>query len=236
MKTISVSIENISNCNIRVTGRHDGRTVLSKEGIADNVKTMFAVVMDRTCGMHRISGNCYDLTYIELNDAARLAFDASFVERQAITKQPRPVIMPTQKSVYYIIDQDGNAGMLELSRLQTMDRIAVKVLEPELKLYRINTEDSLHGVFFNQDYDTFAYVLLPRPCNKSGDIEAAQTDLSEMISLVGDQVKVIQPKQWLSNPDARERWYERIHLAVSNYGSKQPKPVAELQTEAVAVK
>ena len=72
MKSIAITIEKLSNGNIRATGRHNGRTVLWKDGIAANAKTLLAEVMAETCVAHRV-GNGYDLTYIELNAAAKAA-------------------------------------------------------------------------------------------------------------------------------------------------------------------
>ena len=72
MKSIAVTIENLSNGNIRATGRHNGRTVSWKDGIAANAKTLLAEVMADTCGTHRV-GNSYDFIYISLNDAAKAA-------------------------------------------------------------------------------------------------------------------------------------------------------------------
>ena len=72
MKAITVTIENLNNGNIRATGRHNGRTVSWKDGIAANAKALLAEVMAETCGAHRV-GNGYDLTYINLNDAAKAA-------------------------------------------------------------------------------------------------------------------------------------------------------------------
>ncbi len=72
MNAITITIENLSNGNIRATGRHNGRTVSSKDGIAANATVMLAEVMEITCPEHRI-GNGYDFTYIKLNDAAKLA-------------------------------------------------------------------------------------------------------------------------------------------------------------------
>ena len=72
MKSIAVTIENLSNGNIRATGRHNGRTVSRKDGIAANAKVLLAEVMAETCGAHRV-GNGYYLTYISLNDAAKAA-------------------------------------------------------------------------------------------------------------------------------------------------------------------
>ena len=75
MKNISVSIESLSNGNIRATGRHCGRTVAWKDGIESDVKSLLSEIMAKTCGGHRV-GNSYDLTYISLNDAAMAVFNA----------------------------------------------------------------------------------------------------------------------------------------------------------------
>lgn len=70
MKAITVTIETLSNGNIRATGRHHGCTVSWKDGVAANAKALLAEVMAETCSAHRV-GNVYDLTYIDLNDAAK---------------------------------------------------------------------------------------------------------------------------------------------------------------------
>ncbi len=72
MKAFTVTIENLSNGNIRATGRHNGRTVAWKDGIAASAKSLLAEIMAETCGAHRV-GDGYDLTYIGLNDAAKAA-------------------------------------------------------------------------------------------------------------------------------------------------------------------
>ena len=69
MKAISVSVESLKNGTVRATGRHNGRTVISKDGTSSSAKAIFDEVMTETCGAHRI-GDRYDLTYIELNQAA----------------------------------------------------------------------------------------------------------------------------------------------------------------------
>lgn len=70
MKAITVTIANLKNGNIRATGRHNGRTVIYKDGLPENAKVILAEVMRETCGGHRV-GNTYDFTHIELNQAAQ---------------------------------------------------------------------------------------------------------------------------------------------------------------------
>ena len=72
MKSISVTIETLLNGNIRATGRHNGSTVAWKDGSTTDAKSLLAEIMAKTCGAHRV-GNGYDLTYIELNAAAKAA-------------------------------------------------------------------------------------------------------------------------------------------------------------------
>ena len=70
MSAITVTIENLKDGSIRATARHNGRTVSWKDGV--NAKALLAEVMDVACYEHRV-GNEYDFTYIQLNDAAKLA-------------------------------------------------------------------------------------------------------------------------------------------------------------------
>lgn len=72
-KSLTVTIENLSNGQTRATGRQDGRTVAWKDGT--DAKSLLAKIMAKTCGAHRVGDN-YDLTYIELNAAAMAVFNS----------------------------------------------------------------------------------------------------------------------------------------------------------------
>lgn len=67
MKAISVSLENLKNGMIRVTGHNHGCTVDMKEGT--DAKALLAAVMAKTCFAHKTAQG-YDLTHVELNAAA----------------------------------------------------------------------------------------------------------------------------------------------------------------------
>lgn len=71
MKNISVIVETLSNGAIRVTGRHEFRTIAWKDASPRFAKVVFDEVMVKTCSAWRLGDGTYDLTYIELNDAAQ---------------------------------------------------------------------------------------------------------------------------------------------------------------------
>jgi hypothetical protein len=69
----TISLETLKNGNIRVTSRVDGRTVGPvAEGQSSDAKKLVESVLSTAAPHHRI-GNGYDMTYIRLNDAAKLA-------------------------------------------------------------------------------------------------------------------------------------------------------------------
>lgn len=72
-KQIAVTLENLSNGNIRATVRNNGRTVSWKDGAKGSGKALLAAVMAEGCGAHRLADG-YDLTRIELNDAAKAVY------------------------------------------------------------------------------------------------------------------------------------------------------------------
>ena len=78
MNAITITIENLSNGNIRATGRHNGRTVSSKDGIAANATVMLAEVMEITCPEHRIGKSEKARQYVQyvhnLDSTVRAAF------------------------------------------------------------------------------------------------------------------------------------------------------------------
>ena len=72
-KQIAVTLENLSNGNIRATVRNNGRTVSWKDGSKGTERALLAAVMAEGCESHRLAGG-YDLTHIELNDAAKAVY------------------------------------------------------------------------------------------------------------------------------------------------------------------
>lgn len=74
MKSISITIEKLSNGMVRATGRVFGRTVSSKDGLPEHSKSIVSDVMSETCYAHKANG-VYDMAHIEFNDAARLAME-----------------------------------------------------------------------------------------------------------------------------------------------------------------
>jgi hypothetical protein len=75
MKSMTITIEDLGNGKIRATGRNSGRTVAWRDGTQDNAKSLLDYVMSETCLGHRLDSG-YDLTYIELNDAAMAVFNS----------------------------------------------------------------------------------------------------------------------------------------------------------------
>jgi hypothetical protein len=69
---ITISLENMKR-GIRVTARHNGRTIIYKEGNAEASRNLVSEVMADACSAHRKGNGDYDMTYIELNDAAASA-------------------------------------------------------------------------------------------------------------------------------------------------------------------
>jgi hypothetical protein len=69
---ITISLEEIKT-GVRVTARHNGRTIIYKEGVAAESRALVSDVMADACSAHRKGSGDYDMTYIELNDAASAA-------------------------------------------------------------------------------------------------------------------------------------------------------------------
>ena len=65
-KTLTCTLENLSNGMIRVTGRERGRTISYKDGSADSASALVAEVMQASFGAHQLQ-NGYDMKYIEAN-------------------------------------------------------------------------------------------------------------------------------------------------------------------------
>ena len=71
MKSISITLESLSNGNLRATGRHRGATVAFRDG--SNARELVSFVMQKTASAHRLQNGSYDLTHIDINDAAAAA-------------------------------------------------------------------------------------------------------------------------------------------------------------------
>ena len=69
---ITISLEEIKT-GVRVTARHNGRTIIYKEGSVTDSRALVSDVMADACSAHRKGNGDYDMTYIELNDAASAA-------------------------------------------------------------------------------------------------------------------------------------------------------------------
>lgn len=65
-KTLTCTLENLSNGTIRVTGRDRGRTIVYRDGTVESTSSLVAEVMQASFGAHRLQ-NGYDMTYIEAN-------------------------------------------------------------------------------------------------------------------------------------------------------------------------
>ena len=71
MKAISITLETLDNGNLRATGRHRGTTVAYRDG--SDARKLVAYVMKETALGHRLPDGSYDLTHININDAAAAA-------------------------------------------------------------------------------------------------------------------------------------------------------------------
>ena len=56
MKTISLTMENLSNGMIRITGRNNGCTVKYVDGIRSDAKNIFNQVANATASSHMVGG------------------------------------------------------------------------------------------------------------------------------------------------------------------------------------
>ena len=67
-KPISITVEHLSNRNVRATVRHDGATVAWKDGI--DGKATLMEVMASACFAHQRADGTFDLTQFDINPAA----------------------------------------------------------------------------------------------------------------------------------------------------------------------
>lgn len=112
--------------------------------------------------------------------------------------------MPTETSLYYFFDQEGNAGMVVLPVLERWDMIASGLIKSEFNIFRLLPQNSCHGVYFAHDRDLGAFQLLVRPSNSPEDIKAAAEALWEWDADV--RVQVINPNQWLDGEVAAKHF------------------------------
>jgi hypothetical protein len=71
MKSISITLETLSNGTLRATGRHRGTTVACRDG--SDARELVGFVMKETALGHRLPSGDYDLTHIDINEAAKAA-------------------------------------------------------------------------------------------------------------------------------------------------------------------
>lgn len=88
MKAISISLENLSNGHVRVTGRSQGITVSQKEGPSSQQHANLRAVMAESCAAHR-AGDTYDLTHISLNPAALAIYQQPPTTMKATETEPK---------------------------------------------------------------------------------------------------------------------------------------------------
>ena len=77
MKGISLSLETLSNGQLRATVRNDGATVTYKEGTPAQGRELCLAALREGASAHQISPNRFDFTYIALNPAAQRVLDDS---------------------------------------------------------------------------------------------------------------------------------------------------------------
>lgn len=68
MKSISISLESLSDGTLRATGRNNGRTVAFFEGTDASLLVLRA--LKASASAHALPSGGYDMTHIEVNDAA----------------------------------------------------------------------------------------------------------------------------------------------------------------------
>ena len=71
MKAISITLETLSNGTLRATGRHRGTTIACRDGF--DACELVGYVMKETALGHCLPSVGYDLTQIDINDAAKSA-------------------------------------------------------------------------------------------------------------------------------------------------------------------
>ena len=71
MKGISISLETLSDKTLRATGRHDGSTVARFEG--KDARLLVIRAMKEAASAHELPCGGFDMTHIQLNEAARIA-------------------------------------------------------------------------------------------------------------------------------------------------------------------
>ena len=70
-KSISIILETLSSGLFRSTGRHNGRTVESFEG--KDARSLVMLALKSAASAHELPSGGFDMTYIDMNEAARVA-------------------------------------------------------------------------------------------------------------------------------------------------------------------
>lgn len=83
---INLTIENLSDGNIRATGRVSGATAARYDGTKSQAKELCLRILNEVAFAHKIGAN-FDLTFIEMNDAATKAVGLSQDAKQRITEK-----------------------------------------------------------------------------------------------------------------------------------------------------
>lgn len=71
---MTVVLETLKNETIRVTARHTGRTVEYREGVKGDEKKLIVEILNVAASAHKLPNGTFDMTYIVLNDAAKLHY------------------------------------------------------------------------------------------------------------------------------------------------------------------
>jgi hypothetical protein len=73
---ISVTLENLENGSIRVTGRVNNRTSVYFDGTKSDAKELVFKVLNQVARGHKV-GSRFDMTYIEMNAEATEAMQSA---------------------------------------------------------------------------------------------------------------------------------------------------------------
>lgn len=74
---MTLTLEALDNGAIRATGRIDGGTSAYLDGTPENAKALCLNVLSKFAFAHKLADGSFDLTYINLNDAAKRAMAES---------------------------------------------------------------------------------------------------------------------------------------------------------------
>lgn len=70
---IQISLETLKTGKLRATGHIEYRTVQFFEGEQNEAKHLVNLALKAAAGGHEIANGKFDMTYIELNEAAKIA-------------------------------------------------------------------------------------------------------------------------------------------------------------------